>query len=187
VLIDRSPEVRLRALEALGQLASKSFPEMEKRLTDTNHLVRIEAIEAFKTIGDTRVISKVRKCLNDRSPLVRSYAADAIGTLGTQRDVRNLRERLSHERSPYARIGLLAALHSLGDQEETHQLISLCHNRNYRIRCHAANVLSTLRLNKELVAKAVRQLKALEKKEQTVAARQAFRRALDRLGKTFGA
>jgi len=180
-LNDPSPEVRLRILEVLGLLAKKGLPEIVNSLGDRNELVRIQAIQALEQIGDPAVKRKLWGCLNDIAGLVRSYAAGAIGRLGDRKDLSKLRLTLHKERSPFARIGLLEALHNLGDDRQTTELLSLCRHSNYRVRCAAANALGSLTLKPLTANEVVKELKQLIRVDTSVAARESFLRAIKQI------
>jgi hypothetical protein len=85
-LRDRSSEVRMRAVEALGRLMHGTHSCLATALRDSNELVRIQAAESIGTNADRRTVAALRRVLHDRSPLVRSYAAAALCRVGTGDD-----------------------------------------------------------------------------------------------------
>ena len=143
-LVDRDPDVRLKATEKLGSLLAGTKecpPELVKGLEDANELVRIAVAESLSVIGDQRTLPKLWKAIHDRSPLVRSYVAAAIGELGSHKDIKKLEDRIRHERSNTARLGYYQALFALGKKEVFWTILSFLENRDYRLRCAASKYI----------------------------------------------
>ena len=86
-LSDASPKVRLRAVEALGQLgpaAKSTGPAVGQLFTDANVHVRRAAVQAIRAMRpDPKVaIPLLTKVVNDADPTVRSSAMDGLAELG---------------------------------------------------------------------------------------------------------
>jgi HEAT repeat protein len=143
-LQDSSWKVRLRATECIAPLlAGRTVPTAFMRLlSDRHELVRVQAVEALATIGQSASIRSLISRLRDRSPLVRSYAAASIGVLGSQRHTKALHQRLRVEKNETARLGLFAALYALSDNSALDGLIALLNSRNFEVRGGAASTLA---------------------------------------------
>lgn len=176
-LNDRSAAVRMDAAREIGQRLrnnGKAPIELTRRLADRDELVRVEVIEALGEIGDPKTLRALRRVVRDRSPLVRSYVGPAMAALGGRREAARLQRLAAREKSAIARVGYYAALHEVGRDDAVMKLVALLRDRDYRVRCAAANTLSGLanRRNASHISKALRE--ALQH-EATIAAASSFR------------
>lgn len=113
------PSLRANAAYALGYLGINEKETVGNALinllSDSEELVRSEAIEALGLLHDTRAIYSLKNLLrNDVSPLVRASAAEVIGELG---DI---------------------------DAIETLELSLLDINEDEAVRCYGANAIGIL-------------------------------------------
>jgi HEAT repeat protein len=180
----RSPEKRTEAAAQIGSIlarAGDSPRALIRALRDRSELVRVQAAESLGLIGDRTAVPALWMALKDRSGLVRGYVADAIGDLGTNKDVVRLRCALGRERSPRAKVGYFAALHTLGEREAIPELIALMRNADYRVRCAAANTLGRLASRRRENETVSRALRTAMRGEPTAAARSSFRSSLRRV------
>ena len=141
-LRDRSAEVRMHVVEALGRLEGDTSTALVGALKDRAELVRIEAIEALGSRQDKSTLDALRSALTDRSPLVRSYAAAAVGGMGGPADRKRLQTSLERETSDAARLGFLEGLWLLGDARSLDLALDLLESDDYRVRCATARALS---------------------------------------------
>lgn len=179
-LADRDYEVRMEAAENLAYLLEgRSSPrELIDALKDKNELVRIEVAESLGFIGDPKALPALRKALEDRSPLVRSYVAAAIGLLGSEQDLVRLKRALKQESSETAKIGVYLALYTMGEHAVLEDWVKLLQSADYRVRCAAANNLSSVKANKSEAQFIRRSIKEALRKEDTTAARSSMRSSL---------
>jgi HEAT repeat protein len=138
---DRSPEVRMRAIEAWGRIGGNCEVLIDA-LVDRDELVRVAAAESLDAPGSRKAARALRKTLRDRSALVRSYAATALGRTGFQSDRVRLRHSLSRERSDGVRLGILEGLWLLGDRKAFDEALQLVNSSDYRVRCATAGALA---------------------------------------------
>jgi HEAT repeat protein len=173
-LTDRSPEVRMRVIEALGKLTNGSHEALATALQDADGLVRLQAAESIAARADRRTVSALRVTLTDPSALVRSYAAAALGRVGTRADRKLLHIRLRREASDAARLGFLEGLWLLGDRTVLGSAIKLLDSRDYRVRCAAARALGRTLRNHQTQDAINAALHARLRRERTNAVRQAL-------------
>ena len=177
-MTDRSPEVRMRAIEALGRLTRGRHPALERALGDRDELVRVQAAESIDRGVDRRTVSALRNALDDGSPLVRGYAAAALGRVGSRLDRTRLRAQLRSETSDAARLGLLEGLWLLGDRTVLESVVRLLNSRDYRVRCATARALGWTFNNARSRLRFVDALRDRLSRERTRAARRALADAL---------
>ncbi len=188
-LSDRSWEVRMAALEGLEASLpqGRRCPAQVKRLLrHRNRLVRLQAAEVCGVLGDRSALPQLRPLLHDRSALVRSYAAEAIGRVGTAADRRRLCDRLKHERSTSARLGLYHGLYLRGGRTILTRLIALLTSRNYLMRSATASALQDTAPHEYDAGLAVRAIRAAMK-EETTPAKEHMRKTLAALSRRIRA
>ncbi|HKV38809.1 MAG TPA: HEAT repeat domain-containing protein [Blastocatellia bacterium] len=175
-LSDPNYEVRMTAVKSLSGLLTggRATPEMLRLLKDRNELVRIEASEALVRVGDRRALVPLWAAISDRSPLVRSYVAAAIGQLGRRPDLVALEQQLEREPSDTVRVGILGALLSRGRKNGLGGLLALLESPDYRVRCAAANTLSHISVDNEMLTAAQSALREALLKESTVAGKSSL-------------
>jgi HEAT repeat protein len=98
--------------------------------------------------------------------------------IGGPADLRRLRLAASRERSDTAKLGIYTGLWSLGERSALPKILQMLSSRNYRVRCAAAETLSTLadKGNQQTIVDALRSSLT---DEPTLAARTALRRSLE--------
>jgi len=172
---------RADAIRAIGQSLAGGRSASRHVIDATRDpalLVRIEALEALRDIGDPRSFAAARACLRDRSSLVRSYAAVAVAVIDPARARALLGRAVRNDRSSTARVGYVDALFTLGERERLGDLLKLLKSRQYRVRCAAANTLATLDLTTDECVVVRRAVGVALAVEPTIAARSSLKRAL---------
>jgi len=83
---DKSPEVRLRTVEALKDAGTvNSIPIIQKAFGDKEVSVRLHAALMLKIIGHRRGVPVLAKvAVDDKSPAVRAAAAAYLGKVGVK-------------------------------------------------------------------------------------------------------
>jgi cyclophilin family peptidyl-prolyl cis-trans isomerase/HEAT repeat protein len=82
---DPSPEVRARALVALGRIAAAGARErIEPALKDPGAEVRLEAAFALGLLREAGAVPALAAAASDASPLVRAAVAEALGRIRTR-------------------------------------------------------------------------------------------------------
>lgn len=184
-LHDRSPEVRMRVVEALAHVPGSDLRHFVSALDDRDELVRVCAAEAIGNRGRSaagRASTALRRALTDPSPLVRSYAASALGHVGAKSDLTRLRRYLEHESSDGGRLGIAEGMWALGDEHAFEDVLNLLNSQDYRVRSAAAKTLATTllsTLNRPRIVAALRARKSVEKSR-------AVRLAISKILRTFG-
>jgi len=177
---DRSAEVRMRVIEALGRLAQGSSDEVIAALSDEDELVRVHAAEAL-SIGNPQALRSVKAALRDGSPLVRSYAAAALGRIGHRKDKAVLFNALRRERNQAARLGYYEGLWMLGETTAIDRVMQLLRKGDYRTRLAAARALASTFLSNETYERIVKVLRAREKAEKHSITKSTIARVLNEL------
>ena len=180
--MDRSAEVRMRVVEALGTLTSGTHGALASALTDTDELVRLQAAESIEKRAGVRTLSTLRLALRDPSPLVRSYVAAAIGRAGAKRDRALLRARARSESSDTARLGFYEGLWLLGGRNVLIRAMRLLNSRDYRVRSATARALATTFRTHHTQHAIIVSLRNRLRRERTNAVRQALSESLHALG-----
>jgi HEAT repeat protein len=173
-LTDRSPEVRMRVVEALGKLTNGRHAALATALQDADELVRLQGAESIAARAARGTVSALRVALRDDSPLVRSYAAAALGRAGTRADRALLRTRLRREASDAARLGFFEGLWLLGDRTVLGSAIGLLDSHDYRVRCATARALGGTFRNLQTQNAIITALRDRLRRERTNAVRQAL-------------
>jgi HEAT repeat protein len=181
-LTDASPEVRMRVVEALGNLTTGTHHALASALNDTDELVRLQAAESIRRGADARTVSALRAALDDPSPLVRSYVAAALGRAGIRSDRTVLRACVRRESSDAPRLGLFEGLWLLGDRRVFVPATQLLNSGDYRVRCATARALATTFRSPRTERRIVMALRSRLHRERTNAVRQALSESLDALG-----
>jgi HEAT repeat protein len=82
---DRSPELRRRAVRALGRLGSlEAAPVVHEAAYADEEAIRLEAVNALRRIGAAESAPVLQARLEDPAPLVRHQAAIALCELGAR-------------------------------------------------------------------------------------------------------
>jgi HEAT repeat protein len=177
----RSYEVRMDALEALGDSQFNLEPQVRKAIADRDELVRTTGAEIA---GERRLTALtddlVRRLKSDRSALVRSAAAVALGEMQAVETRNILKARISVS-DDEERVGLYYALVRLGVRRYFKLFLNGLRHDFYRIRCATANLLPDL-INENNRSMALRFLKDALVHERTVAARSSLDDALKEIG-----
>jgi HEAT repeat protein len=180
----RSVDRRLKAVARLGELLEGHHApsQLLDALRSPSALVRVESAEALERIGDPRALRALWPGLQDRVPLVRSYVAAVIGMLAGRKELPRLKAAFSTERNSMARIGYHTAFWSLSEPRAPFDIAEMLQDRNYRVRCSAANTLPKMATpgNRRALASA---LVAAIKNEDTRAAREAMGTSLSQIRK----
>jgi HEAT repeat protein len=184
-LADRSAEVRMRVVEALGRLTAGKHEALIAALRDSDELVRLQAAESIGKSTNQRSLAALRGALTDDSELVRSYVAAAIGRVGTRADRVLLRKQVTRERSDAARLGLFEGLWQLGDRTALESAIELLDSDDYRVRCATARALGVTFGSPETRNKVRAALRERLKRERAAVVRDALRGSL-RAARTKG-
>ena len=178
----RSVDRRLKGVARLGELLQgrRAPRQLLDALRSPSALVRIESAEAVGRIGDPRALRALWPRLQDPTPLVRSYVAAVIGMLAHRRDLPRLKVAFAKERNSMARIGYHTAFWSLREPRAPFDVAEMLQDRDYRVRCSAANTLAMMATpaNRRALASA---LLAAIKGEDTRAARQVMRRSVNQI------
>lgn len=177
-----SPKVeeRFRAAEALGQLlrsSGKAPKTLIQRVNDRSMLVRASTVESLGYIEDPRASRALIGALKDASPIVRSFAAASLGFIGGRTNVQHLLRAQLLERSARARVGIAEGLIWQRERVGLEVLLLLMESRQYRVRCAAANALSTVPIGPRDRARAATAISQALADETTVAARSSLERA----------
>jgi HEAT repeat protein len=173
-LADRSPEVRMRTVEALGKLTTGRHEALVTALTDADELVRLQSAESIGAGADRRAVDALRIAIRDDSALVRSYAAAALGRAGGRADRALLHSRIRRESSDAARLGFLEGLWLLGDRTVLRAAIRLLNSDDYRVRCATARALGETFSNAETQGAIMIALRGRLRRERSNVAREAL-------------
>ena len=158
----RSTWLRCEVAEALGRVRHRAvIPPLVDALKDPEALIRLCAAESLGQLAATEAVAPLTALLRDADSLVRGYAADSLGKLGIDASV--LRHALARERSPHARVRIVASLVRMG-RNSPRALLHFLGARDYRVRCSAANLLAevTPRRTKPATLAAIRARLATE-------------------------
>lgn len=176
LLRDSSSEVRCSAAEALGSIldsSGKCPSELLELLSDEDEFCRLIAVEAIGMIGDRKVLDELWMRMDDTEPLVRRNLAAVIGELGRRSDRPRLRRLLQEEPTEIARAGILEGLYELGDTAVFPQLLQQLESGDYLVQCFVANALGELALTPQEATAATDRLRALRKKSDSPAVKEA--------------
>lgn len=181
LLSDINREVRYDVVEALGILLSgtrKAPAQLVRLLSDRDPLVRIQTLDSLSSIGDKRRVRFVARSLHDLDPLVRAHAAECIADLGGVQYRRHLRSQLRKDRNPLVQIGILDALHRMGERDMFKRLVEKLKSDSYRVRCATANSIRALDVNPRNRQMALSALRQARRRPIARADLEAVRRAL---------
>lgn len=182
LLRDSNYNVRCAAINSLKKIGGKKyFLKVLPLLNDKDELVRVAAVECVAYLGGEKASRYLIKHLDDRSELVRKHVGGWIGEIGDKTLTKYLVDRLKHERSGLAKVGLLEGLYLLGQEERLLEIIRLFRSRRYQVRCCVANILASLvnKQNKRLIRESL--VNALNI-ETTIAVRSSIKNALRCVG-----
>jgi len=182
-----SPDVRIAAAEALGELGSASaVSALTDALRDSDELVRVYAAEALGRIRSPLAVRALRKLTLDRRWLPRAYAYWALAEIGGPEMTALFKGRLKTERNLAVRLRLLNGLVVLGDTSYFGRMLRMLLAADYRVRAAAVFFVDERApsLSEPLRLDAKRALKGLLPNEQTRAVRSAATAALAHLRAT---
>jgi len=122
-LSDRSPIVRVAAVESIGAVGTKkTAAHVIKRLADPNGEVRMTAAEALAALlKNGHCPRELILSLKDSNELVRVAAAETLGLIGDRRALPAARRAL-HDSSPLVRSYAAAAIGQLGEKRDVAKL-----------------------------------------------------------------
>jgi len=186
-LRSRGVEERYLAAETLGQRlrgTRKAPVWLVKSLGgDRSSLVRASIAESLGYIDDRFTSRALVRSLSDASPIVRAYAAGSLGRIGGRDNRKALTRLKESERSARARVGVAEGLLWLGDATGLEMLRRLLRSKQYRVRCAAANALTSVPLNARATKIALDVVSEALALERTEAAISSLRNALTTLGR----
>lgn len=178
-----NPDIRDSSYEYLWYLDDpRAFDIACAGLKNEDVLRRINCLEYLGRWGDETIIPQVLERLeNDEDPLVRCYAAEVIGYNADENMIPILQRLLREEQDDVARIGMLYAL-DLSGHRELEQIFDSLKNDYYIVRIRAVLYLTGIALNDAAVFDSIVViLQKYRELEETVAAREAFDCALEKL------
>ncbi|KGL39176.1 HEAT repeat domain-containing protein [Listeria sp. SHR_NRA_18] len=178
-----NPDVKDSAYEYLWHLDDpRAFDIACAGLKKGDTLRRINCLEYLGRWGDATIIPQMLDVLeSDEDPLVRCYAAEVIGYQEDEKMIPILQGLLQVEQEDVARIGILYAL-ALSGTQVLEQIFDSLKNEDYIVRIRAALYLTGIAWNNPAVFDSiVAILQEYRELEETVAAREAFNRALEEL------
>ena len=112
-LKDKSPQVRIRAVEALKDAGTvNSIPIIQKAFGDKEESVRLHAALMLKVIGHRRGVPVLAKvAVDDKSSAVRAAAAAYLGKVGVKdRRAVGALAKVLEDKTPAVRIRAVEAL-----------------------------------------------------------------------------
>ncbi|SHF14212.1 HEAT repeat-containing protein [Seinonella peptonophila] len=149
-----------------------------KALTDSEELIRVNAIEM---VGDHQIHSAVPpliKLLLDRSILVRGTAAIALAQINAKKGGFAIRRRLKYERNDWVRLNFHTSLYLYGDRNKLSKIIFYINHRSYKVRCATANLLNFVSDEEnrdEIIASLLKRLEI----EKTIAVSSSIKDVID--------
>ncbi|UJS16195.1 MAG: HEAT repeat domain-containing protein [Candidatus Jettenia sp.] len=98
-LENEDAEKREEAIIALGESKDKKAVEViSKVLTnDANEDVRLSAIDALLTVGDSSIVQPLSLALKDQKPSVRESAIEALGAVGDASAIESIKNALNDQ------------------------------------------------------------------------------------------
>jgi HEAT repeat protein len=170
-LSDRNWMLRAAAAVCLGALLeSTRVPHLGLRklvVSDPEWVVRIDAMESLANIEDLGAIEQIATRLDDENGIVRSYCAGILVEMSGLAYKSDLRKLLQRENDPRAKVGILAALFSIGDHSLLSHLLELLHSEEYQTRCAVVHSVEDLSLNSEEQATVIKTLVKLRRTDPT--------------------
>lgn len=106
---DDDADIRNAAMEVYRALGARGFPSLEALLQDSNHEVRLFAVNILCSIADCGTFPLLAEAINDDDVNVRVAAAEALGHIRDKRAVAVLANVIDDE--PWV---AMAAIDSLG-------------------------------------------------------------------------
>lgn len=137
------PNIRLRAVESLGELHQpESLECLAQAAFDSVPMVRLGAVNALMNLIDTKSVNKSQlgaifiSALDDPDTNVRGLAVMCIGKLKASEYIEALLEMVSDE-APYVRQNIAYALGYLTDKRSVQALWSLLDDSHWHVRYNA--------------------------------------------------
>jgi HEAT repeat protein len=190
-LSDRNWMLRAAAAVCIGELLeSTQIPHLGLRnlvANDPEWVVRIDAMESLASIEDSGAIEQIATRLDDENGVVRSYCAGILVEMSGRAYKSDLRKLLQRENDPRAKVGILAALFSLGDRSLLPRLLELLHSEEYQTRCAVVHSVENLRLNPEELNAVIKALVKLRRTDPTRAVTSTITTVLKTLRSATGA
>lgn len=165
----------------LLQGSGASHEGLRSLLLDRSPLVRIQAMESLAIVSDRGSLRAIASLLADADPHVRAYAARSIAELGGLPYVQEIEAALGTEADERARAGILEALLLLGKREVFATFLALLSSNDYHVRCAVANALDDLPLDETQLHRALASLSEAHERSLGVADRSTIKRVLGRL------
>jgi HEAT repeat protein len=141
--IDEDPEIRARAIGALGLSGvTEAVPALSRALSDQDVDVRMTAAYMLSNIPDRRAVGSLVKALDDSNAEVAVRSAEALGVVGDASAIEPLAAYIRSGRSGAEAAGT-RALAGIGDQAAG-ALLSFLKDGNEDTRAAAATALGQL-------------------------------------------
>jgi HEAT repeat protein len=138
-------EVRITAVQSLEHAASMGIEESTDKLLETledqSWQVRHAALEALGNLREKRAVDPLIKHLRDENWRIRQGAAFALGYIGDEKALPYLTERLKNDEEWRVRQAVLASFKILKDRRVLSELIQSLEDREWHIKCQAAETL----------------------------------------------
>ena len=184
LLRDEDEEVRLRAIEWLGEFGSLgNNAHIYLAMKDRDELVRIAALEIVGQHRMNEMESLTIESLKDQNASVRAAAAWALGKLGGEQTISSL---IAFFDTDQEGIDQATAVHSLAELDATkrsewvNRLLKMLAAEDYHVRCAVANLLGEGAIP-EYTPFIVAELDAAFSVEGTEAARSSIQDAIKHL------
>jgi HEAT repeat protein len=141
---DAPPEVRRRAIEALGASSEPPVPQLiEEAYASGEQTMRISAVFAMGRNLDERWLPSLLLELDSDDAEMRLEAVHATGALEDRRAVPDL-VRLTRDSDPLVRVGAIDALGKIGGPQAKQTLQQLLYSDNEAVRDAAEEALEEL-------------------------------------------
>jgi HEAT repeat protein len=137
------PVIRQNAIAAAKRILEENPDEFRDMLCDMDLEVRLEAIEALKTVGDNRAVAILAQGLQDKDAEVRRASASTLRNLGDARAVEPLLAVLQDEDAEVRR-RVTSALGQLGDAQAMEPLAAALRDEDAEVRRRATSALGQL-------------------------------------------
>jgi HEAT repeat protein len=112
---DDDADVRNAAMEVYRVLGARGFPSLKALLQDSNHEVRLFAVNILCSIADRGTYSLLADAMNDADVNVRVAAAEALGKIRDERAVAVLENGIDDE--PWVAMAAIDALGHIGGED----------------------------------------------------------------------
>lgn len=138
---DADAEVRYWAIEQFAAFPlSKIIERSESGLAEPDELVRVNCLEILGDFRSAKSKKPILKCLRDKDVLVRSAAAEALADIEDKDSITILEKRINRA-DDRELVSLYGALYRLGRRKYFKSLLGMLSNKDYVVRCAAANSL----------------------------------------------